>query len=119
MSPNMLGAVLMMASMACFTLNDTFMKLTAGAIPLFQLLFLRGALTTVFILALRDRLGRVHFNIAPRDWAWVGLRSLSEVLTAYCFLNALFNMPLANVTAILQVLPLSVTLASALILRGQ
>lgn len=117
MSPNMLGAVLMMASMACFTLNDTFLKLTAGAIPLFQLLFLRSALTTVLILALKDRFGVVHFNISRRDWMLIGLRSLSEVLTAYCFLNALFNMPLANLTAILQVLPLSVTLASALILR--
>lgn len=117
MSPNMLGAVLMMASMACFTLNDTFIKLTAGAIPLFQLLFLRGALTTAIILGLGDRLGKVHFNIARRDWMLIGMRSLSEILTAYFFLSALFNMPLANVTAILQVLPLSVTLASALILR--
>jgi S-adenosylmethionine uptake transporter len=39
MSPNAAGALLMMASMACFTINDTFMKLTDGAIPLFQLLW--------------------------------------------------------------------------------
>ena len=117
MSLNTLGAVLMMASMACFTLNDTFLKLTAGAIPLFQLLFLRGAMTSVLILGLRGRLGVVHFNIGRRDWMLIGLRSIAEVLTAYFFLSALFNMPLANVTAILQVLPLSVTLASALILR--
>ena len=28
MSPNLAGALLMMASMACFTLNDTLIKLT-------------------------------------------------------------------------------------------
>ncbi len=117
MSPNMIGALLMMASMACFTLNDSLIKLTAGAIPLFQLLFLRGVVTSILIIALRGRLGVMHFNIAPRDWALIGLRTGAEVLTAYFFLSALLNMPLANVTAILQVLPLSVTLASAVFLR--
>lgn len=107
----------MMASMACFVVNDTFIKLTAGAIPLFQLLFLRGTLTTAMILSLGDRLGPVHFRLSRRDWTLVLMRSGAEVLTAYFFITALFNMPLANVTAILQVLPLSVTLASALILR--
>ena len=117
MSPNMIGALLMMASMACFTLNDSLIKLTAGAIPLFQLLFLRGVMTSILIIALRGRLGAMHFNTAPRDWVLIGLRTGAEVLTAYFFLSALLNMPLANVTAILQVLPLSVTLASALFLR--
>ena len=34
MSPNMTGALLMMASMASFTLNDALIKLTGGAVPL-------------------------------------------------------------------------------------
>lgn len=42
MSPNTIGALLMIASMACFTFNDTLLKMTDGALPLFQLLFLRG-----------------------------------------------------------------------------
>ncbi len=107
----------MMASMACFTVNDTFMKLTAGSVPMFQLLFLRGAMVCLLIFATMGRLGKIHFNISRRDARLIALRSVAEVLTAYFFLSALFNMPLANVTAILQVLPLSVTLASALILR--
>ena len=36
---------------------------------------------------------------------------------AYFFVTALFNLPLANVTAILQVLPLTVTLGSALFFK--
>lgn len=117
MSPNTLGALLMMASMACFTVNDTFIKMTAGAIPLFQLLFLRGAMTVLLILLFRKRLGQIHFNIALRDWGLISLRAAAEVGAAYFFLNALFNMPLANVTAILQALPLCVTLAAALVFR--
>lgn len=117
MSPNMIGALLMMASMASFTLNDTLVKMTAGAVPLFQLIFLRGLLTTALILVTKGRLGPMHLNIDRRDWGVIAVRSGAEVVAAYFFLSALFNMPLGNVTAILQVLPLSVTLASALVLR--
>ncbi|NUH65605.1 DMT family transporter [Sulfitobacter sp. S0837] len=117
MSPNTIGALLMIASMACFTFNDTMLKATDGAIPLFQLLFLRGAITSILILALSRHLGRVTWQLPRRDWQVIGLRSVAEVAAAYFFLSALFSMPLANVTAILQVVPLSVTLASALVLR--
>lgn len=114
MSPNTLGALLMMASMASFTLNDTFIKLTDGQVPLPQLLFLRGLLSILLIVILSRWLGAIHFDIARRDWGLIMVRSLAEVATAYFFLTALFNMPLANVTAILQMLPLSVALAAAL-----
>ncbi|MEP4637666.1 MAG: EamA/RhaT family transporter, partial [Yoonia sp.] len=108
MTPNMTGALLMMASMASFTLNDAMIKLTGGAVPLMQLLFLRGVLSSLLILALAQRLGAIHFRIASRDWWLIAIRSGAEVGAAYFFLTALFNMPLANVTAILQVLPLTV-----------
>lgn len=117
MSDNMRGALIMMASMACFTFNDTFMKLLAGVIPLFQLLFLRGVLTTVMtgIWGLRD--GVFRQTVARRDWGLIGLRVGAEVAAAYFFLTALFVTPLANVTAILQSLPLTVTLCAALLFR--
>ena len=121
MSPNTIGALLMIASMACFTVNDTLLKVTDGALPLFQLLFLRGAITSVLILGLSRVLGggmgRIDLALPRRDWGVIGMRSVAEVAAAYFFLSALFSMPLANVTAILQVVPLSVTLASALVLR--
>ena len=114
MSPNLLGALLMMASMASFTLNDAFIKATGGALPLFQLLFLRGILATAFIAVLAKMRGALWVPISPRDRGLIALRSASEVGAAYFFVTALLNMPLANVTAILQVLPLTVTLGSAL-----
>lgn len=119
MSPNMVGAVVMMASMACFTLNDTLIKLTDGQIPLAQLVVMRGVMTLALILTFGRFLGAMHFNMSRRDWKWVGLRSASELATTYFFLNALLNMPLPNVTAILQVVPLCVTLASAVVFREQ
>ena len=104
----------MMASMASFTLNDAFIKATGGALPLFQLLFLRGILATAFIAVLAKMRGALWVPISPRDRGLIALRSASEVGAAYFFVTALLNMPLANVTAILQVLPLTVTLGSAL-----
>ena len=44
-------------------------------------------------------------------------RSVTEALTAYFFLTAVMNMPFANVTAILQILPMTVTFAAAIIFK--
>ncbi|WP_299723102.1 DMT family transporter [uncultured Tateyamaria sp.] len=117
MSPNTLGALFMMASMASFTLNDTLIKLTDGAVPLMQLLFLRGVLSSVLIYGVARGLGTLQFDLARRDWGLVALRSAAEIGAAYFFLTALFNMPLANVTAVLQVLPLTVALGAAFFFR--
>jgi len=117
LSDNFKGALLMMASMAAFTLNDTFVKMLAGTLPLFQLLFLRGLLTTVMVGVLAWRMGAFARAIPRRDWKLVALRLVAEVGAAYFFLTALFNMPLANVTAILQSLPLIVTLAATLVFK--
>ena len=117
LSPNLAGALLMIAGMACFTLNDTLMKATNGEVPLFQLLFLRGLLASALIAGLAWSRGALHLRIPRRDWKLIAIRSASEVAAAYFFVTALLNMPLANITAILQVLPLTVTLGAALFFR--
>ena len=117
MSPNTTGALLMMASMAAFTLNDTLLKLTEGAVPLEQLLFLRGALSSLLIYVLARSLGTLRFHVARRDWMLIAVRAGAEVGAAYFFVTALLNMPLANVTAILQALPLTVAVGAALVFR--
>ncbi len=116
MSDNLRGALMMMAAMAAFTLNDSLMKLLSGELPLFQAMFLRGLGTTVFFLALAWRMGALRLPDDPRDLWLVLLRTAGEVGAAFFFLTALFNMPLANATAILQSLPLAVTVAGALFL---
>lgn len=107
----------MMASMFSFTVNDAFIKLTDGALPLSQLLMLRGVLATVLFLGLALALRGLRFDFGRRAWGLVLLRCSTEVGAAYFFLTALFNLPLANVTAVLQALPLVVTLGAFLIYR--
>jgi len=66
-----------------------------------------------------DRIHRVFTTPIPsRDRALIALRTVVEVAAAYFFISALFHMPIANVTAILQALPLTVTLAGAVFLGG-
>jgi S-adenosylmethionine uptake transporter len=115
MQPNTRAALFMIASMAGFTLNDTCVKATGGDVPLTQLVTLRGILACGLIYLLAQRFGGgVHFRLARSDWALIGLRCVGEVSATYFFLTALMHMPLANVTAVLQVLPLTVTLGAIL-----
>jgi S-adenosylmethionine uptake transporter len=119
MTPNLNGALLMMGSMAAFTFNDTLIKMTEGAVPLSQLLVLRGGLSSLLILGLVIWLGSLKTRISLKDWGLIAIRSASEVAAAYAFITALLNMPLANVTAVLQVLPLTVTLGAAVVFKEQ
>lgn len=117
MNDNMRGAFLMMASMASFTFNDTFVKLLSGQVPLFQLVFVRGVLATAGLVLLAWWLGAFKHRIARRDWKYILWRAVAEIGSVYFFLTALFHMPLANMTAILQSLPLTVSLAAAVFLH--
>ncbi|MEM8802573.1 MAG: DMT family transporter [Pseudomonadota bacterium] len=119
LSPNIAGALLMVASMAAFTINDTFVKLVGQTIPLFQLLTLRAILSTILLAALARSLGQFRLTMPVQDRGLVALRCVAEIGAAFFFLSALLAMPLANVTAILQVLPLTVTLGAALFFREQ
>lgn len=113
---NMRGAIFMMASMAGFVLNDTMMKLVSKDLELFQAVFLRGILATLLLGLLAWHKGALRYRPLRRDLKIIGWRTFAEVGATFCFLTALFNMPLANATAILQSLPLAVTLAASVFL---
>jgi drug/metabolite transporter (DMT)-like permease len=118
LSDNARGILLMCASMLSFTVNDSFMKLTSQTLPLFQAIALRGIVASVALLLIA-RLTTGHLRLVPkgRDGVMVALRSLSEIAATALFLTALTQMPLANLSAILQSLPLAITLSAALFLR--
>ncbi len=115
-SGNIHGAFLMMGTMAAYTLNDACMKGLAGQLPLFQSIFLRGILTTAILALLAWRLGAFRLRPGADQWRLAGLRAVAEAAAALFYFKALFNMPLVNVIAILQALPLAVTLGAALFL---
>jgi len=103
----------MVMAMAGFAVNDGFVKSVSGQLSLGQVIMIRGVFAVVFIALLAGALG--HF----RPWktalspllVW---RSVCEVVATLSFLTALFNIPLANASAILQALPLVVTVGAAI-----
>ena len=110
------GALLMIASMQAFIVNDACIKATNGALPSFQLLFLLGVLSTFLIAVALWWLGHWRLPVPRTDRKLIAQRSLSEIVATMLFLTALFNMPLANVIALLELLLLTVTLVGAMVL---
>lgn len=117
MSENLRGSLMMIAAMAAFTANDTCMKAITETVPLFQAIVLRGALTMLALALIAPRLGGLRLRFSRGDTHAIGWRTLGEVAGTVTFLLALRHMPLANLSAIMQSLPLAVTLAAALVFR--
>ena len=116
MSDNIRGGLFMVASMVCFAINDAIIKSLGGVLPAFQTLAVRGGVVVLLLALLVMRSGwRVH-ELGCRDRMVLALRALSEVGAAFFIVTALFNMELANMTAILQLLPLTIPLAAFLFL---
>lgn len=117
MTDNGRGALYMNIAMAAFTVNDTFMKAVTHEMPLFQAIALRGTLVVVMLLIVGQVMGGLRLRLAGPDARAVALRSVGEVAGTVFFLTALMHMPLANLSAIMQSLPLAVTLVAAVVFR--
>lgn len=109
------AALLMTLCMAAFSSNDAIMKALSAGMPLGQALFLRGIGTTVLIALWAAHRGVLTLPLNAPAKRLVAARALAEVAAGFFFLTAVFNMPLANATAILQAVPLVVTFAAAIL----
>ena len=116
LNDNLLGAALMTCCVLAYVLNDAVMKLLFADIDFFQAIFLRGlvSLPPILILALMTK--TLLQKYSTKNQRLIIIRILAEIGTTVTFLTALKHMPLANVTAILQSLPLAITMAAAIFL---
>jgi drug/metabolite transporter (DMT)-like permease len=114
---NTRGIIFMAVAMATFTVNDSFMKAATQILPLSQAIVIRGGLTIVALLVLARVMGVRTLRVAKVDRKLLGWRTVAELGATLTFLLALMNMPLANLSAILQSLPLAVTLGAVIALR--
>ena len=115
MSDNLRGVLFMCLSMAAFTFNDTFIKSVTQDVPLFQVIFLRGVIAIAGLVAVGLWTGAFRQRLHGGDWRLIGLRSVAEIFATLTFLTALLHMQLANLSAIMQALPLAVTLTAAVV----
>lgn len=105
----------MTASMACFTLNDTVMKLASAHLPVGEMIVIRNSMATAAALAFAILTGAVALPASARR-DLLGWRMLGEIGSTFCFLTALVHMPIADAIAIGQSTPIAVTAAAAVFL---
>ena len=116
LNDNMKGAALMTGCVFAYVINDAFMKLLFSEIALFQAVFLRSMITVPPVLVMAWITKVTIRNLSNQDKRLILVRVGAEICTTIAFLTALKHMPLANVTAILQALPLAITMAAAFFL---
>jgi drug/metabolite transporter (DMT)-like permease len=107
-SANRRGILAVLGATACFTGNDTVVKLVAKAMPLGEVLFVRGVMVCAMVGALLVALGHLADLRMAASRIVIG-RSALEGLAALLFTTALVHMPLAELSTIVLVSPLIIT----------
>ncbi|MEO0799917.1 MAG: DMT family transporter [Pseudomonadota bacterium] len=114
--PNVRSMLLMVFAMGVFVLNDTLTKTVSARLETGQIIVIRGVICTIIMLPIALSLYSVQRIFTCYSRALL-VRNLAEMGAVIIFLSALFQLPIANVTAILQVLPLAMTAAAAVVLK--
>ncbi|BCP53738.1 membrane protein [Kaistia sp. 32K] len=115
LADNSRGIIMMVLSNLAFIINDTWIKLASDGLPTGQILFIRGLISfaVIFVIVLATGAYRDWRSVCNGLVAW---RTVGEIGATLLYLYALFNMPIANVTAIGQIVPLMTTAAAAVFL---
>ena len=112
-SENIRGAIYMCLSMIGFVFNDAVIKYASTDIGMYQSIFIRGCFAVIIIGAACIHSGVFKKIPNKSDHKLIFWRTVAEIFATITFLTALFYLPIANITAILQALPLTVTLAAS------
>ena len=114
LTDNVFGAIFMAIGMLSFTGNDALMKFLFQTISVEQGMFMRGLVSVPLLAVIAYSRKSLFIRIDWRNWRVILIRAFAELASTMLFLNALAQMPLANVSAILQSLPLTVTMFAAM-----
>jgi drug/metabolite transporter (DMT)-like permease len=117
-SDNLRGIILMVLAMALFGLEDMFLKWAAVGLPVGEIIFVSGAFGLPVFAWMAARQGHSVFTKAALHPA-VLARGLGEMVGTYAYITALATVPLSTVSAVLQAMPLAVTMAAALFMQEQ
>ncbi|WP_291731069.1 DMT family transporter [Leisingera sp. F5] len=113
---NLHGILLVIASMAFFTLEDMFIKRLSGTLPVGQILIFLG-LGSGFVFAVMAKM-QGHRLLAARAWRKKPvMRAAMEAVSAMGFASALALVDISTVAAVFQATPLVITMGAALFLK--
>ncbi|MBI4921987.1 MAG: DMT family transporter [Devosia nanyangense] len=115
---NLRGIAFMVLATGFFSLNDALMKLATVGLPPFEVLCLRGVMASLWALPviLLTGNGKQVRHVFDK---WVLIRNGFELFAVLCFVVALANMPIADVTALGQIAPMLLLLGVALLYRDR
>ncbi len=115
-SDNLRGILFMVVSMALFGLEDMFLKWAAASLPVGEIILVSGLFGVAVFVFMAWREGQKVFTkqgLSP----WVLARGLGEMVGTFAYITALATVPLSTVSAVLQAMPLAVTMAAALFMQ--
>ena len=106
----------MLVAVACFVANDALVKFVSQNLPAAQLIFLRGAMATTLVLAVAQASGATA-RIREGLRGWVLVRAGVDAVATMLYLSSLFQLPIANATAINLAAPLFMTVFAAMFMH--
>lgn len=110
---NLRAIAAMCVAIAGFIANDALIKLAGERLPLGEIMFIRGVISGIAMAAIIRYRGEIDQLHHLRDRR-VLLRTVAEVCASIAYLIALFKMPIANATTVMQTVPLAVAAGGAL-----
>lgn len=112
------AGLFMVLAMGSFVFNDTIIKVVGPSLPVGELIAVRGFMAMLIIAAICAHQGVLQDvpKIANRR---VILRNIFDLLSTIAFVTALMHMQIANLTAVMQAVPLAVALLSMVFLKEQ
>lgn len=115
---NVNGILLLIGSMAAFSLEDMFLKHLTTSTPNGQVLIVLGLCCGLVFVVMSVVTGKRIFD--PVGWKLLPvLRGTTEAIGALFFVTALSLSDLSTVAAVFQAMPLAVTMGAALFLGEQ
>jgi len=113
---NLRAIAAMLAGQATFTVNDALIKLAAEGMPGGQAIFMRGVMAFAVAFTICAAVGGLKFATLRGQGRILTLRNIGEIGSTLFYLSALFHLPIATTTAILQFIPLAITASAAIFL---
>jgi drug/metabolite transporter (DMT)-like permease len=114
-NPTLRAGLFMVLAMGSFVVNDSCVKIVGQTLPVGEIIGLRGTVSVALIAAIAAWHGVIadirHVVSRP-----VATRATLDLISTVAFVTALMHMELANLTAIMQAVPLAVAFLSAVFL---
>jgi drug/metabolite transporter (DMT)-like permease len=110
------AGLFMVLAMGSFVANDTIVKLVGQSLPVGEIIMIRGGVA-VLLLGLICAWQGLLPDVPKIGQRSVLLRSLFDVIGTIAFVTALMHMQIANLTSVMQAVPLAVALLSMVLLK--